>query len=743
MRTFRVTFHAIIVLLAVKEGSTFLSKCVMRPDNAVRAAVGPTYYIASDSKTGNLNFRAMEETTRNLLNGTSVGEWNETCFEDVADIMQAWSNWQSRRSAIMVERLLRRVVEEQMAGNPYGDNVDMTAMYNSLIMGWANSGEPGGPERAEEILDYMQQIYEAGDSDDPLFCGPEISAFNAVILAFARSGRWDAPQQAIRVLTKLYDWNRSGRTDVAPTKETYAAVLRAFARKGTPDAPELVKRLLEHMESLALNYPSVKPDYNCHNTYLDALLNSMNKGYLTGFDAAKLANKYLNRMLSSTDEIVQPDSWSFIMVMNAWSRSGSYEMVDRAEKLIQQLEDYHVECGYSEKTEPNSNAYNVLIACYGRSQLADKAERAKRVMEKMKKLAESGVCPKARPDTITYNSVMNAYAKSRSKDAPYEVETLLHEMQQIYESGDRSVKPNSRSFNTCLDAWAKSGIPGSADRIMDWIEKMKENVKLGLSTISPNKWTYNAYLQALSKTGGPEMGREAERVLEEMKELSKGGDPDLKPDVLTMTNVIHCIALSGQDDALERAMSILNHMEDLHAKGIGDVRPNLFTYNCVINAAAKSKKPGKAQIALRMLRRMESVALRPQTVSYNNVLNACAFSNHRDDDPQKILDVALGVLNEAQKGPGANWITYQTVLRVLCSFCNDEKKRWELARKILDDCKRDQQLTRSVMQQVRFAVTPGQYALIESEVLDPNTDKLCREYTSNARKLKMSPPSRD
>lgn len=212
-----------------------------------------------------------------------------------------------------------------------------------------------------------------------------------------------------------------------------------------------------------------------------------------------------------------------------------------------------------------------------------------------------------------------------------------------------------------------------------------------------------AYLQALSKSGDRNMGEKGERVLEEMEKSFQKGNHGLKPDVMTYTNVIHCIALSGRDDALERALAFLNQMEDLHSHGAGDIRPNLFTYNCVINAAAKSKKLGKASLALKILRRMESVALRPSTPSFNNVINACAFSSQRDD-PVKILEIARTALREAQEGPGANWISYQTALRVVCTFEQDETRRWHLTRDIFRQCCEDGQLTRTVMTQVKFAV---------------------------------------
>ena len=151
-------------------------------------------------------------------------------------------------------------------------------------------------------------------------------------------------------------------------------------------------------------------------------------------------------------------------------------MVEHAEALVTQLEAYHevqrkklavlhsnangdestptlliqqqAEC---DKTRPNTNTYNCLIACYGRSSLLDKGQRAHAILNRMKGLVETSDNLSVKPDTVTYNSVMNCYGKSQEKDAPLVVESLLREMQQLYEeTGDRSTKPNSRSFNTCV-----------------------------------------------------------------------------------------------------------------------------------------------------------------------------------------------------------------------------------------------------------------------------------------------------
>lgn len=450
-------------------------------------------------------------------------------------------------------------------------------------------------------------------------------------------------------------------------------VLRAWAKMATAESPELVRRTLAHLDALASSYPTVKPDYNCHNEYFNALTESVNQQQVSGIEAAKLAEQYLNKLLENDDESALPDKWSFAMVLSLISRSNAPDSVARAEAIMTRLEQYHESSGRTEKTRPNTNTYNSLMSCYTRHG-KKKAQKALKLLYKMKKIGTK-YNPMALPSTVSYNIVMNAFVKSRSNDAPLKVEVLLNEMYDLYNAtGDIRVRPNLRSLNVCLDAWAKSNIDGADERILGWIYKVRNETKYCSVKILPDIWSYTHYLQALSRSGRPRMGDEAERVLNEVEQLYQSGYQGLKPNVLTFTSAIHCIALSGQDDSVERALAILDRMEDLHAEGFGDIRPNLFTYNCVINTIAKSKRRNKADTAVQILRRMQSVALRPGCVSFNNVINACAFSNHPDDDPESILQIALDVLKEAQGGPGANWITYQGTIRVICSFVSDPGK---------------------------------------------------------------------
>lgn len=276
---------------------------------------------------------------------------------------------------------------------------------------------------------------------------------------------------------------------------------------------------------------------------------------------------------------------------------------------------------------------------------------------------------------------------------------------------------------------------------MNWIKRLEDDFESARNDVVPNKNAYNSYLEALSKQRKPECADEAERILKLLEEKSRqfGGSTHLKPDVVTYTNALHCIALSEVEDSFQRAYAILNKMEE----GSGDVRPNMYTYNVLINVVAKSKLRNKAKIAVSLIKRMKDVAIRPATITYNNALNACAYSSSHYEDRKDVLEIAKVILKEAQKNEGANYITYGTFIRVVRFFVMDHFDRWRLIRTAFRQCCADGQLTTSVMGQIKPGVSRHQYDLLMKEANDPKTGRWKNEYTRNARRLKTQPIQRN
>lgn len=709
---------------------------------------------------------SLEKVTQDLLdyNVTGVGTWTQDDCDKVVNIINMWSKRSGGpgrlQPALQQELLLRRVIEEKHAANEFALDLNMRDIYHEIIFSWSKSHENGSANRAEEILDAMQSAYSSGDDRE---LQPTIDAWNAVIGSYVKSKSKGATEHAMRVFVKLHYLISKGQTDVRPNEDSYAHILKAVASSGERNAPKRVFDLLNRMQNLSEDGFSIDVTSNCHNVYLSALVESMKDTRISAKDAARKAESHLHRMKENPNPNARPDRRSecfidksadlylglcsiahlliiFILayniVLTGWSKSGDKNLVENAEKLLKEMEENAEDS--SSRISPNAYTYNCVIFCYTWSNMEHKDDKALAMLEKMKEMAETNSF--CRPDCTTYNAVMNCITKSNNPSAPYKVEALMEELIEIYKStGQASMRPTNRSFNACVNAWARSKSKKAPQRILSWIRRFQDEFESGRTDAMPNKWTYNSYLQALAKERTPSSADEAERVLAMMEEKSQDfRSHGCKPDVLTYTNVLHCIALSESDDSFQRAYAILSKMEN----GTGDVRPNVYTYNVLINVVAKSKLPGKAKIAVRLINRMKEVSIRPITITYNNALNACAFSDRELDDKGEVMQVATMILKVAQETSGANYITYATYFRVVRFFVSDRLEQWRLIRETFRQCCEDGQLETHIMRQIRPALSPHQYGLLMDEATDKSTGRWREEYTVNAGRMKKKPLKR-
>lgn len=394
----------------------------------------------------------VEKATWELLNLDVEGSWTRRHVKLFEKATHLWSrrafvgssgngSRHYRRPALQQEKLVRRLVQEQEAGNSLAWEVDMNHVYHLLIRSWSYSGGRGTAQRCEDILDVMQELYNSG-SDNFANLKPKIKTWNNVLLAYAQSKTRDAPGQAARVLSKLQRLLEEGKTDQAPNHESYVAILKSYAHLGGPEAPTQVLQVLDRMTELAAGgFTSIRPNASCHNVFFLSLLASLDLYNAKKSMIVQQAEDHFQKMMQSDYPESQPDIWTYNSLLTLLSKSGYLDSATRAEALVQQMED--------RRMSPKAHTYNCLIACYTWSKHADRATKAYAVLEKMKRLGETD--PRCRPDAVTFNSVMNVYAKSSRVDAPFIVHELLEEMKDLYKAtGAQAIKPTIRSWNICV-----------------------------------------------------------------------------------------------------------------------------------------------------------------------------------------------------------------------------------------------------------------------------------------------------
>ena len=147
-----------------------------------------------------------------------VGELDPAAVP-ISAIMNGWAKTKSSEGATMVEMWLRRSQEEYDAGNRRPGIAPTTKMFTMTVDAYAKSNEGSkAAQRAEELLQRMHEMHRSGRYEN---LKPTTGIFNAVINAWARSGDKMAPVRAEQILDWMEKLYKAGDRDVRPDKVSY------------------------------------------------------------------------------------------------------------------------------------------------------------------------------------------------------------------------------------------------------------------------------------------------------------------------------------------------------------------------------------------------------------------------------------------------------------------------------------------------------------------------------------------
>jgi pentatricopeptide repeat protein len=120
-----------------------------------------------------------------------------------------------------------------------------------------------------------------------------------------------------------------------------------------------------------------------------------------------------------------------------------------------------------------------------------------------------------RPDLFTYSCVISAHIKSGRPDSADRAHKLLQRLKELYaETDDAASRPDLRVYADMLCVWSKSRSPQAANII--------EELILDLSLVSGRSWkeqgliSCRKMLDALSKSPLPESAQLAELLVDVM-----------------------------------------------------------------------------------------------------------------------------------------------------------------------------------------------------------------------------------
>jgi hypothetical protein len=226
-------------------------------------------------------------------------------------LMQGWAEapeklqtarFSGKERAMAVEGLLKRMIDERMAGNEAA--VVKTQDYNALMKSWAMSGEKSAAAiRVEEILTKMQDMYEKGDKE----VKPDLDSFMIGIEAWAKAcDDENFPRRAHRILEWMSTLYMNGKNDLAaPDTSCFHLVLKSWAVSRRLEAPVMTEQLIawmQHLESQGLN---CQPDTMSFNIAMSAWLKS---GDLSSEKRIREIFEYMDRAHRAGHSNFKPDA---------------------------------------------------------------------------------------------------------------------------------------------------------------------------------------------------------------------------------------------------------------------------------------------------------------------------------------------------------------------------------------------------------------------------------------------------
>ena len=225
--------------------------------------------------------------------------------------------------------VLKRLIAETKTNPNYFVNV---TMFNSLMHGWARSGDPQAPHRAEEVYALLQQCAD-----------PTRDKKGSFHFTHQRSEIYNHEEEEP---TKRGGWT------LAPDEVTYHTLMHAWAESGLREGPERVEALLQEIIGIseADRGGSIHPTERTYNLVILAHANQ--EGV---YGSAKKAEDWLLRLAqlgAAPNAQFSPDAISFNIVLKAWSQSDEDLAPARALEILRLMMTMYEESA-DETLKPN------------------------------------------------------------------------------------------------------------------------------------------------------------------------------------------------------------------------------------------------------------------------------------------------------------------------------------------------------------------------------------------------------
>ena len=311
-----------------------------------------------------------------------------------------------------------------------------------LLLSWGPvikhlSGDPNILRQSVKYADSLSNIYldtlVESSSRNPSNAG--VATFvNPAIHGWAKIQRIDphsnAAFQAESLLKRLLICYETTRDQFfRPRLHTFNGVLDAFSKSASKDAPGKAREWLQQMIT---DTKCVSPDRISFNSVLNA--------YASRGDAMR-ATALFEEMKDQASRGLQPDTYSYNMVMKAWQRSGSPNASNAVVRLLGEFKKaYKMRGKQNLFLRPHTALYSIPMSMVS-------AHMAHSLLDEMLDWHQQKSLKGMKPSALHYATVMNAYAK---EGQPEKAEEMFMQMLQLNRDGHGDVQPNLQVSEQCM-----------------------------------------------------------------------------------------------------------------------------------------------------------------------------------------------------------------------------------------------------------------------------------------------------
>ncbi|XP_059623685.1 pentatricopeptide repeat-containing protein At1g73400, mitochondrial-like [Cornus florida] len=243
------------------------------------------------------------------------------------------------------------------------------------------------------------------------------------------------------------------------------------------------------------------------------------------------------------------------------------------EKHLTHLQKFAKKKKIRVKTQPEINAFNLLLDALCKCSLVEDAEAMfKRIKNKVK------------PDANTYNILFFGWCRVRN---PARGMMILEDMIKMGHTTDNF------TYNTAIDTFCKAGMVTEAAELLEFMRKK------GSTFSSPTSKTYAIMIVAFAQSN---------KMEECFKLLGDMIDSGCLPDVSTYKDLIEGLYLARDVDAAYK------FLEEMGNKGYP---PDIVTYNCFLKVLCDNRNSDEA---LRLYGRMIEVGCVPSVHTFNMLI---------------------------------------------------------------------------------------------------------------------------